>query len=336
MACVPDDAIDRFSELTTGEERLYTRLCRYVCRDEMSKDYGLAWPSRSTLAGLMNCTETHISDLITELSRRGWVSKIGWKYRLLVGDFLLNSQIIPTIQPRKSRNKSTKSESNSRNIPTLSDSEAVQLSESDLPIVGIWDANSRNLGVQLSEFEPTVRKNQNEPVIEPEEPIKEIHVELIPVPDDIQVFEFWKVHMKHPRSQLDVKRQKNVKARLKDGYSVEDLCNAVRGCKLSAFHMGDNKQGKKFDDLELICRDGPKVDGFIATFEEPPIQTANGANGNGQNAAAKSKFAADSEQRAESTVRSLGYFDRRVAAVNSVPDSTTALVKRTPDFTGAD
>lgn len=66
------------------------------------------------------------------------------------------------------------------------------------------------------------------------------------------------------------------------------------------------------------------------------FSNGNGANGNGQNGAAKSKFAADSEQRAESFVKSVSYFDRRVEAAYRAADSAEALVKRTSDPTGPD
>lgn len=78
------------------------------------------------------------------------------------------------------------------------------------------------------------------------------------------VFTYWQKVMGHNRAHLDTKREKNIKARLKDGYSVEDLCRAVDGCKLSPHHMGQNDTRTVYDDIELICRDGSKVDKFMA------------------------------------------------------------------------
>lgn len=77
------------------------------------------------------------------------------------------------------------------------------------------------------------------------------------------VFTYWQRVLNHPRAQLDAKREKAIKARLKDGYTVEDLCVAVDGCSRSAYHMGQNDTRTLYNDIELICRDGPKVDGFI-------------------------------------------------------------------------
>lgn len=85
-----------------------------------------------------------------------------------------------------------------------------------------------------------------------------------------EVFDCWRQTMGHHRSALDDKRNKLITARLKDGYTVEQLCNAIRGCSLSPWHMGDNDNGRKYDGLDLILRDAAKVDQFIGFFESPP------------------------------------------------------------------
>ncbi|MDH5297880.1 MAG: conserved phage C-terminal domain-containing protein [Desulfobulbaceae bacterium] len=76
------------------------------------------------------------------------------------------------------------------------------------------------------------------------------------------VFSHWKSVMGHGRAQLDAKREKAIRARLKDGYTVEELCEAVDGCKASPFHQGDNKDRTKYDDIELVCREAKNVDKF--------------------------------------------------------------------------
>jgi hypothetical protein len=84
--------------------------------------------------------------------------------------------------------------------------------------------------------------------------------------DAANVFAFWVEHL-GKRSDVKfrgTKRERNVKARLADGYSVDQLCDAIRGCKLSPHHMGKNDTGTVYDDLELICRDAMKVDQFLA------------------------------------------------------------------------
>lgn len=88
-----------------------------------------------------------------------------------------------------------------------------------------------------------------------------------PSGETAEVFAYWQRAMAHPQAKLDAKRERNIKARLKDGYTVEQLCKAVDGCKLSPHHMGQNDTRTVYDDIELICRDGPRVDKFIALVE---------------------------------------------------------------------
>lgn len=94
--------------------------------------------------------------------------------------------------------------------------------------------------------------------------------------DVVAVFDYWRLAMGHSAAKLDKKRRNAIGNRLSDGYTVGDLCRAVDGCKLSPHHMGQNESKTVYDDIELICRDGPKVDGFLkrATQGAPSTQTA--------------------------------------------------------------
>lgn len=64
------------------------------------------------------------------------------------------------------------------------------------------------------------------------------------------------------------KRLAMLRARLADGYTEAQIVAAVRGCAASPWHQGENPEGRRYDDLELICRPG-KVDGFIALGTDP-------------------------------------------------------------------
>ena len=64
-------------------------------------------------------------------------------------------------------------------------------------------------------------------------------------------------------SKLTPKRDKAIKARLKEGYTVEQVKQAIDGCRLDAFSMGQNDRQKPFNDIELICRTGEKLESFI-------------------------------------------------------------------------
>lgn len=90
------------------------------------------------------------------------------------------------------------------------------------------------------------------------------------------VFAFWKSTMRHERAVLDIKRRRVIEARLKDGYTAESLCEAIHGCSLSPFHMGDNDRKTRYDGLDLILRDAEKVDKFIGYAKSPPaVATAS-------------------------------------------------------------
>lgn len=78
-----------------------------------------------------------------------------------------------------------------------------------------------------------------------------------------EVFAYWVEVMGKPKARLTGDRERRVKARLREGYSVADLKAAVDGCKASAWHQGSNAEGKVFEDLELICRDGKHVEAFM-------------------------------------------------------------------------
>ncbi|WP_165365557.1 hypothetical protein, partial [Acinetobacter baumannii] len=71
-----------------------------------------------------------------------------------------------------------------------------------------------------------------------------------------EVFEFWKVTFnKNNRTVLDNPRKSKIQARLKEGYTVEDIKTAIVGCSKSQFHIEGNHT-----DLTLICRDATKLD----------------------------------------------------------------------------
>ena len=98
-----------------------------------------------------------------------------------------------------------------------------------------------------------------------------------PKDDALEIFEYWQLKTGHKQAKLDAKRVKTIKARLKDGYTVGQICLAVDGCLLSPHHMGQNDTRTIYDDIELICRDGPRVDKFIALAErgQQTIRPAN-------------------------------------------------------------
>ena len=71
----------------------------------------------------------------------------------------------------------------------------------------------------------------------------------------LEVFNYWKeVMRKGASTRLNKKREKLISDRLKDGYPVEEVKQAIFNCSRSAFHMGQNDNQTKYNDIDLICR----------------------------------------------------------------------------------
>ncbi len=86
------------------------------------------------------------------------------------------------------------------------------------------------------------------------------------------VFEYWRQVMNHPGALLDTKRSRAIAARLKSGFSIEQLKQAIDGCKASPWHQGQNDRHQVYDDIELICRDAKRVEAFIARVSQKSAQ----------------------------------------------------------------
>lgn len=73
--------------------------------------------------------------------------------------------------------------------------------------------------------------------------------------DVLEIFNYWKEVMKKGgTTRLNKKREKLISDRLKDGYQVDEFKTAIFNCSMSPFHMGQNDNQTKYNDIELICR----------------------------------------------------------------------------------
>jgi uncharacterized protein YdaU (DUF1376 family) len=109
----------------------------------------------------------------------------------------------------------------------------------------------------------TTKQPNHKPLTTNQEPKEKVKTTVEPTGPTVEVFSYWQLKHNHPQAKLDAKRLKAIKARLSDGYTVGELCEAIDGCGLSPHHMGQNETRTVYDDIELICRDGPRVDKFI-------------------------------------------------------------------------
>ena len=96
-------------------------------------------------------------------------------------------------------------------------------------------------------------------------PLSSSQANTTPAPiDDVRaVFDYWRERLDHPKAKLDDKRKRAIVARLKDGYTVDDLKLAVDGILLDPHKMGRNDRSRKFDDIELACRTAANVDALV-------------------------------------------------------------------------
>lgn len=107
----------------------------------------------------------------------------------------------------------------------------------------------------------------------------------------VEVFEFWQTTLDHPTARLTSEREKKIKARLKAGYSVDQIKSAILGCKLSPHHQGQNDRAQIYDDLELICRDDTKLEKFIDYGRKPKGENGKPTNGRTGNSAILNEWA---------------------------------------------
>lgn len=111
------------------------------------------------------------------------------------------------------------------------------------------------------------RKEENRTEENRTEDIKDLSGE----PDDCdQVFAYWKEVMNSDMSRLTKERKTKIKARLKEGYTVDQLKQAILGCSMTPHNMGQNDNGKKYNCISLICRDGSHVERFAGNSAQAP------------------------------------------------------------------
>ena len=92
---------------------------------------------------------------------------------------------------------------------------------------------------------------------------------------DDQVADVWSSYAaRHPRARLDAKTQRLIAARLAEGWTVEDLRQAVDGNHADPHCNGENDRGKQYHSAELIFRDSAHVQAYIETALNPPVAPA--------------------------------------------------------------
>jgi hypothetical protein len=94
------------------------------------------------------------------------------------------------------------------------------------------------------------------------------------------VFEDWKLDTGHHRSVLDRKRGRRIVARLREGFTREQLVTAIRNRRNDPFLMGQNDTGRVWDEIDTLLRDAAQVERLLALTEPMvPKKPANARQG---------------------------------------------------------
>ena len=90
--------------------------------------------------------------------------------------------------------------------------------------------------------------------------------------DAREIFDHWLTVMKKKKSAYSEDRKKKIKARLSEGYTVDEIKLAITNCSNTPHNMGQNENNKTYNDIELICRSPTKLEQFR---DNPGITTQN-------------------------------------------------------------
>lgn len=98
--------------------------------------------------------------------------------------------------------------------------------------------------------------------------------------DAIRVFEFWRQDTGHHRSKLDAKRRKRIEARLRDGFTADELIDAIKRRRNDPFLMGGGPDGRVFDGIETLLRDVAQVERLrdLDTMKAPAKRSNSESN----------------------------------------------------------
>jgi hypothetical protein len=90
--------------------------------------------------------------------------------------------------------------------------------------------------------------------------------------DARKVFEAWKLDTGHARSTLDRKRQARIEARLREGFTADELILAITHRRNDPWLMGTAEGATRvFDGIETLLRDASQVERLRDL--EKPLQT---------------------------------------------------------------
>jgi uncharacterized phage protein (TIGR02220 family) len=266
LAYVPDEAIERHGEVTGNAFKLFAYYCSKA--DHISGE----WKHKAErIAADLGWGKNHVYELRKTLIEANWISADANRVKVLFGfprPSKMNSKRSPETGPDESRN-------GTKTSPETGPGE-VQKPDLVSPETGPDESRNGTRLVQKQDFpikeEPDHLTRSLNQITKPEggnkvsppskEEKRKAEVE--------EIFNYWKSVMANPHAKLTDDRKTKISARLDEKYTVEQIKQAIDGCKASPFHMGDNDKRQRYNDFDLICRNGAKLEGFISRADPPP------------------------------------------------------------------
>lgn len=184
------------------------------------------------------------SDLVSLVTKAGLWEEVEGGY--LIPDYLeFNPSKEEVLENRrkerekKQRSRYVSPRESPRNSPQMSPGES-----RGTPGTGTGTGKGKGSSVVVSEEPPTAESTADV--------------------DARALFAYWQERCGHPAAKATAERLRKVEARLREGYTPGQVREAIDGAARAAFV---NDHGRRFDDLELICRSGTKLEGFIGRAE---------------------------------------------------------------------
>ncbi len=115
---------------------------------------------------------------------------------------------------------------------------------------------------------------------------------------EAELFQYWQAVFAKARATFTPERRRAIRARLRDGYTAQDIRRAIDGCKASDFHNGINTESRSYNDITLICRNGTKLEGFRDLAKESGAKPL-AVNGSEENEALIERLATEGQEALE-------------------------------------
>ena len=277
MSYVPDDFVERSEKCTRGEIRTFMAICHRADKD------GVCWPSLRQLAEDLETDRGNVFRYRAGLVQKGLISFDPATHIIKVlfgfprpGSGVVKSTTPPVVKP--TTKDAVKSTTGNGSDVVKSTTGRCQIDNSSVVNPTAECCQIDNVHIRTEPVHEPVHLNQPiEPVQSFSEQLQtpistneilpissaELFGENLTIPRQTnprqsraaqadEVYEYWKVAMKHPGAIFDAKRRRAVEGRLKDGHTVDQLKAAVDGCLKWAWHQGENPNCTVYDDFELI------------------------------------------------------------------------------------